>query len=114
MTFDRAVEALKALASEGVVVAASVWGTGNGAFSLMNTRGVLRQMESDDSIREWLERRELLGEESVVFLVGPGTDHSFSLWPSRFVAASIDDLNGISITTRDGALRVRRDRPWID
>ena len=114
VTFDEAVEALEALASEGVVVAASVRGTGDGAFSLMDADGALRRMESDDSISEWLEHRELAGEEAVVFLVGPGSDYSFSLWRSRFVSASVDDLNGIAITTRDGALRVRRNRPWID
>jgi hypothetical protein len=114
VTFDEAVEALDALASEGVVVAASVSGTDDGAHSLMDADGVLRRMESDDSISEWLERRDLVGEEAVVFLVGHGSDHSLSLWRSRFVSASVDDLNGIAITTRDGALRVRRNRPWID
>jgi hypothetical protein len=114
VTFDEAVEALEALASEGVVVAVSVWGTDDGAFSLMDADGVLRRMESDDGISEWLERQDLVGEEAVVFLVGPASDHSFSLWRSRFVSASVDDLNGIAIRTRDGALRVRRNRQSID
>lgn len=114
MTFDEAVGALEALAAEGVVVSASVWGTDDGAFSLMDAGGVLRRMESDESLSEWLEGRDLVDEEAVLFLVGPGSAHSISLWRSRFVSASVDGLNGIAITTRDGALRVRRNRPWID
>jgi hypothetical protein len=113
VTFDEAVEALDALVSEGVVVSASVWGTDKGAFSLMDAEGVLRRMESDDGITELLDP-ELLGEEAVLFLIGTGSDHSISLWRSRFISASIDDLNGLAITTRDGQLRVRRNRPWID
>ena len=70
-------------------------------------------MESDDSISEWLERRDLVDQEAVVFLVGPGSDHSISLWRSPFVSASLDGLDGIAIMTRDGSLRVRRNR-WID
>jgi hypothetical protein len=113
VTFDEAVVALHALASEGVVVAASVWGTDHGAFSLMDADGVLRRMESEDGINELLDP-ELVGEEAVVFLIGTGSDHSISLWRSRFISASTDDLNGIAITTRDGELRVRTNRPWID
>ncbi len=113
MTFDEAVEALNALASEGVVVSASVWGTDDGAFPLINADGVLRRMESDDADRDLVDP-ELVGEEAVVFLIGTGSDHGFSLWRTRFVSASIEDLNGIGIRTRDGELRVRRNRPWID
>jgi hypothetical protein len=40
--------------------------------------------------------------------------HTISLWPSRFVAADVDDISGIQIVTRDGRLHVRKNRPWID
>lgn len=114
MTFDEAVEALDAFASEGVVVEASAWGTDPGASDLMTQSGVLRRMASDDRIRGWLASQDLVDEEAVLFLVGQGSDHTFSLWRSRFVRASTDDVDGIAITTHDGQLRVRRNRPWID
>jgi hypothetical protein len=61
-------------------------------------------------------RDALAGAEfATVFEVG-GSDymHTISLWPSRFVAADVDDISGIQIVTRDGRLHVRKNRPWID
>ena len=52
-------------------------------------------------------------EIATVFEVG-GSDHTLALWPSRFVAAEVDDINGIRIVTRDGRLQIRKNRPWID
>lgn len=110
MTFDAAVAALDALVADGDPVSASVWGTDADAAPLMEAGGVLRRRHGVDLPTEL---REYLGEEAIGFFVGEGSQ-SFSLWPSRFVHAEVDDLNGIEITTRDGCLRVRRNRPWID
>ena len=45
-------------------MAAAVWGTDDGAFSLMDLDGVLRRMESEDGISELIDP-ELVGEEAV-------------------------------------------------
>lgn len=55
-----------------------------------------------------------LSEEAVVFAVGDGDDHVMILWPSRFIEATQDEINGIRIRTRDGDLAVRKNRRWID
>lgn len=110
VTFDEVVSALEALAADEHPVSASVWGVGSDAAPLMDEEGVLRRMPESKLPGELHGH---VGEEAVVFLVGDGSQ-SFSLWPSRFAGAEIDDLNGIEIRTRDGLLRVRRNRPWID
>jgi hypothetical protein len=107
VAFDEVVAALESLAEEGVVVEASVWGVGAASSSLMSQGGLLRRLSAEGDFPD------LEGESAVVFAVGD-VSHSFELWPSRFEDASADDLNGISITTRDGRLRVRKNRPWID
>ena len=108
VTFDEAVAALDYLAAEGVVVEASVWGLGAASSPLMSQGGPLRRLSTAGNLPEFA------AEEAVVFAVGDGSSHSFELWPSRFKDASADDLNGISITTRDGRLHVHKNRPWID
>jgi hypothetical protein len=106
--FAEALTALEALESEGVVVDASVWGSDEDSDSLASLRGVLRRFRSDD------EPSAAMGEEAVVFAVGDGVSHVFTLWPSRFIDASQDEINGVRIRTRDGRLTIRRNQAWID
>jgi hypothetical protein len=54
----------------------------------------------------------LAAEEAITVIVGGET--TFVLWPSCFMDALNDELNGMKITTRDGVLRVYRNRPWLD
>jgi hypothetical protein len=108
VTFDEAIEALESLAAEGVTATATVWGTGPEADPLMSQTGLLRRMGSGNEFDE----PEI--ETAVSFGFDDDFHHTFSLWPKRFEEASVDELNGISIKTRDGLLRVSRNRPWID
>jgi hypothetical protein len=106
--FNEALAALEELESEGVVVDASVWGNDEDSDSLASLGGVLRRVRSDG------ERSAEMDVEAVVFAVGDGDNHVFTLWLSRFIDATQDEINGIRITTRDGRLTVRKNRRWID
>ena len=108
MDFDETLTALDAFESQGVVVDVSVWGSDDDSDSLASLGGVLRRFRSDN------EPSAAVGEEAVVFAVGDGDSHVFTLWPSRFIDASQDEINGLRIRTRDGRLTIRRNRPWID
>lgn len=112
MDFNQALAVLDALESEGVVVDASVWGDDENSDSLASLGGVLRRFRSDDEPSAAM--RAAVGEEAVVFAVGDRDDHVFTLWPSRFIDATQDEIDGIRIRTRDGRLTVRKNRPWID
>jgi hypothetical protein len=119
VTFAEAVDALKALAEEGIVVEATVWGAEDDSYQLASLGGLLAYAPRDSEVLGALsgELRDAVAaaEIATVFEVG-GSDytHTFALWPSRFVAAEVDDINGIQIVTRDGRLQIRKDRPWID
>jgi hypothetical protein len=119
VTFEEAIDALKALAEEGIVVEASVWGTGDDPSILASLGGLMVYAPGDPEELDAMSaelRDALAGAEiATAFEVG-GSDymHTISLWPSRFVAAEVDDINGIQITTRDGRVHVRKNRPWID
>lgn len=99
MNLDEAVSALQSL--EGERVQASVWGDGPKAAFLMSAEGVLRMMRLDETFPA------APGEEAIVFLVGD-ENTSFSLWPSRFIEATSDEINVLEVATRDGVLRVYR------
>lgn len=119
MTFAEAVDALKALADEGVVVKATVWGREDDSYSLASLGGLLVYAPGDPEVLGALsgELRDAVAaaEIATVFEVGSSDyTHTLALWPSRFVAAEVDDINGIQIVTRDGRLHVHKDRPWID
>jgi hypothetical protein len=119
VTFAEAVDALKALADEGIVVEATMCGIEDDSYELASLRGLLVYAPGDPEVLGALsgELRDAVAaaEIATVFEVG-GSDymHTFALWPSRFVAAEVDDINGIQIVTRDGRLHVRKNRPWID
>ena len=108
MTFDETIEALEGLAAEGVTVTAAVWGVGPEAAPLMFQTGLFRRVRAD------LETEPFGAETAVMFAFDDDYSHTFSLWPKRFEDGAVDEVNGISITTRDGRLRVYRNRPWID
>ena len=107
MNLDEAVSALESL--EGERVTASVCGDDPSAASVMSADGVLRKMRVDEPFPVPPEA----GEEAIVFLVG-NAETSFSLWPSRFIEATRDEINGLTVATRDGVLHVYRNRPWVD
>ena len=116
MTFEEAVNALKALAEEGAAVSATVWGVDEDASPLASLGGLLTHVPADPDILDSLqgELRESLAaaETAVVFQVGDW-NHTFALWPRRFIAANVDQVNGMSIITRDGRLQIHKNRPWI-
>ena len=112
MDFDEAVAALQTFEADNLDVDASVYGSEDASSLIVSLGGVLRRRHSDDDPSPAF--REYIGEEAVVFTVGDGDSHTFSLWPSRFVDATQDETNGLRITTRDGRLSVRKNRPWVD
>jgi hypothetical protein len=108
MNFDDLVSALDSL--EGAYVTASVSGDGSEAAPLMSADCVLRRMQADDASPD---PSAVTGEEAIVFVVGT-SDTTFSIWPSRFLDATSDVMNGVAVMTLDGRLRVYRNRRWID
>jgi hypothetical protein len=119
VTFAEAVDALKALADEGIVVEATVWGKEDDSYELASLGGLLVYAPGDPEVLGALAG-ELLdavaaAEIATVFEVGSSDfSHTIDLWPSRFISAEVDDINGVQIVTRDGRLQVRKNRPWID
>jgi hypothetical protein len=110
--FDGTVAALEGLESQAVVVDASVWGTTEDAGSLASLGGALRRLRSDYEPSAAMAAS--VGEEAIVFAVGNDDGHVLTLWASRFIDATQDEVNGIKITTQDGRITVRKNRPWID
>ena len=104
MTFNEVLAALDAL--EGEVVSAVVSADRPGALPVMQADGVIRRMVAE-------EPTSRAAEEAVVFTIG-GEDTAISLWPSGYLAATTDELNGLLIQTRDGTIRIYRNRRWID
>jgi hypothetical protein len=108
MNLDEVVSTLDSL--EGEHVTASVFGDGPEAAPLMSADGVLRRMRADEPSSDL---PTVAGEEAIVFVVGTA-EATFSIWPSRFLKATIDEANGVSVMTLDGRLRVYRNRRGID
>jgi hypothetical protein len=116
VTFDEMISALEAL--EGQQVTAQVVGNRADADPLVIADGILQRVRPNDA------PHGPAAEEATTFVVGEvvgenGTtvgenETTLVLWPSSFMDAVNDEINGMFITTRDGVLRVYRNRPWID
>src|SRR4051794_35118325 len=100
------ISSLEAL--EGQQVTAQVVGDRAEAAPLMIADGILQRVRSNDA------PHGLAAEEAITFVVSQnGTTvgengPTLVLWPSCFMDAVNNELNGMNITTRDGVLRVYR------
>jgi hypothetical protein len=99
------ISALEAL--EGQQVTAQVVGDHADGAPLMMVDGILQRVRQNDA------PHGLAAEEAITFIVGEH-ETTLVLWPNGFMDALNDELNGMKITTRDGVLRVYRNRPWLD
>jgi hypothetical protein len=111
VTFDEMISALEALEGQQVT---QVVGNRADAAPLMIVDGILQRVRPNDA------PPELAADEATTFVFGEnrtGVEENGTtlvLWPSCFMDAVNDELNGMKITTRDGVLRVYRNRPWLD
>jgi hypothetical protein len=115
LDFSTAVEAVEELV--GIEVSASFWGlVGHHAAPVGTLQGELKSRHTTLSEGDLpASLREALGEEALTFPVGDHWGNDIMLWPSRFVSAErIEAGAGVAITTLDGIILVRSNRPWID
>jgi hypothetical protein len=108
--FAETVAALEELARSGRQVEVVVAGT-DGAVPFVTLAGPLSRMPEDPDLVNSLpaELADVLrtAEEAVTFVLGQGEpDYVLHLWPSRFVSATADDINGVIAITRDARLMV--------